>query len=101
VRSELAVPLRVADEVRGVINVDSERLNAFTEEDQTLLQDLATLAAPAIGNTWLYEQAKLKARLLESLVRVGKIINSTLNSTMRCWSSPARRARCCGPRWCR
>jgi signal transduction histidine kinase len=79
VRSELAVPLRVADEVRGVINVDSERLNAFTEEDQTLLQDLATLAAPAIGNTWLYEQAKQKARLLESLVRVGKIINSTIN----------------------
>ena len=77
--SELAVPLRVADEVRGVINVDSERLNAFTEEDQALLQDLATLAAPAISNTWLYEQAKQKARLLESLVRVGKIINSTLN----------------------
>lgn len=79
VRSELAVPLRVADEVRGVINVDSERLNAFSEEDQALLQDLATLAAPAIGNTWLYEQEKQKARLLESLVRVGKIINSTLN----------------------
>jgi signal transduction histidine kinase len=77
--SELAVPLRVADQVRGVINVDSERLNAFTEEDQALLQDLATLAAPAISNTWLYEQAKQKARLLESLVRVGKIINSTLN----------------------
>lgn len=79
VRSELAVPLRVAGEVRGVINVDSERLNAFTEEDLSLLEELATLAASAIGNTWLYEQIKQKAGLLESLVRVGKIINSTLN----------------------
>jgi signal transduction histidine kinase len=79
VRSELAVPLRVGDDVRGVINVDSDRGDAFTEADQTLLQDLATLAAPAISNTWLYEQVKQKARLLESLVRVGQVINSTIS----------------------
>src|SRR5439155_7847882 len=30
-------------------------------------------------NTWLYEQLRLKARLLESLVSVGQTINSTLN----------------------
>ena len=79
VRSELAVPLRVGDGVRGVINVDSDRPDAFSEHDQTLLQDLAALAAPAIANTWLYEQARQKARLLESLVHVGQIINSTLS----------------------
>ncbi len=37
VRSELAVPLEVKGEVRGVINVDSERLNAFSADDQELL----------------------------------------------------------------
>ena len=79
IRSELAVPLRVGDAVRGVINVDSDRADAFTEKDQSLLQDLASLAAPAIANTWLYEQSRQKARLLESLVRVGQIINSTLS----------------------
>lgn len=79
VRSELAVPLRVADEVRGVINVDSDRVDAFTETDQTLLQDLAAIAAPAIANTWLYEQARHKARLLTSLVRVSQTITSTLS----------------------
>jgi len=77
--SELAVPLRVGDAVRGVINVDSDRADAFTDKDQSLLQDLASLAAPAIANTWLYEQSRQKARLLESLVRVGQIINSTLS----------------------
>ncbi len=79
IRSELAVPLRVGDAVRGVINVDSDRADAFTDKDQSLLQDLASLAAPAIANTWLYEQSRQKARLLESLVRVGQIINSTLS----------------------
>jgi signal transduction histidine kinase len=78
VGSELAVPLRVGDEVRGVINVDSDREDAFSEADEELLGELATLAAPAIRNTWLYEQARSKARLLESLAKVGQIINSPL-----------------------
>ena len=56
--SELAVPLRVGGEVRGVINVDSDRLDAFSAEGQCLLEDLATLASPAIRNTWLYESAR-------------------------------------------
>src|SRR5216117_244233 len=79
VRSELAVPLEVNGEVRGVLNVDSDRLNAFSAEDQELLQELALPAAKVIHNTWLYEQLRLKARLFESLVSVGQTINSTLN----------------------
>ncbi|MEP6662306.1 MAG: GAF domain-containing protein [Verrucomicrobiota bacterium] len=79
VRSELAVPLEVADEVRGVLNVDSVRENAFTEEDQELLQSLAVLAAKVIHNTWLHERIRVKARLFETLVAVGQTINSTLN----------------------
>ena len=79
VRSELAVPLIVNDDVRGVLNVDSERADAFTADDQQLLEDLAAQVAGVIRNTWLYEQVRLKARLLESLVSVGQTINSALN----------------------
>ncbi|MCX6869584.1 MAG: GAF domain-containing protein [Verrucomicrobia bacterium] len=79
VSSELAVPLRVGGEVRGVINVDSDRLNAFSLEQQTLLEELASLASPAIRNTWLYESARQRAGLLESLLKVGQLINSTLS----------------------
>jgi len=79
VRSELAVPLEVESEVRGVLNVDSDRLDAFSAADQELLQALAVQAAKVIHTTWLYEQLRLKARLFESLVSVGQTINSTLN----------------------
>ena len=79
VRSELAVPLEVQGEVRGVINVDSERVNAFSNDDQELLQELAILAARVIHNTWLYEQLRLKVMLFESLSSVSRTINSTLN----------------------
>src|SRR6266550_11740 len=79
VRSEVAVPLEVNGEVRGVLNVDSDRVNAFTAQDQELLKALAQQAERVIHNTWLYEQLRLKARLLETLVSVGQTINSTLN----------------------
>ena len=79
VRSELAVPLEVNGEVRGVLNVDSDRPNAFSPEDQELLQELAVQAAKVIQNTWLYEQLRLKAGLFESLATVSRTINSTLN----------------------
>jgi signal transduction histidine kinase len=79
VRSELAVPLEVRGEVRGVINVDSERAHAFSADDQELLQELALQAARVIHNTWLYEQLRLKVMLFESLASVSRTINSTLN----------------------
>ncbi len=79
VRSELAVPLEVQGEVRGVINVDSERPDAFSADDQELLQELAIQAAKVIHHTWLYEQLRLKVMLFESLSSVSRTINSTLN----------------------
>ncbi len=79
VRAELAVPLEVQGEVRGVINVDSDRLEAFSPDDQELLQELAIQAAKVIHNTWLYEQLRLKVMLFESLASVSRTINSTLN----------------------
>ena len=78
-RSELAVPLEVNGEVRGVLNVDSDRKEAFSLGDQELLAGLAMQAARVIQNTWLYEQWRLKARLFESLANVSRTINSTLN----------------------
>ena len=79
VRSELAVPLEVNGEIRGVLNVDSDLENAFSADDQELLEALALQASRVIHNTWLYEQLRLKARLFEALANVSRIINSTLN----------------------
>jgi signal transduction histidine kinase len=79
VKSELAVPLEVNGETRGVINVDSDRADAFSADDQGLLEQLAVQAAKVIQNTWLYEQLRLKVHLFESLSSVSRTINSTLN----------------------
>jgi signal transduction histidine kinase len=78
VRSELAVPLEVGGEVRGVLNVDSDRMEAFSAEHQELLEGLAAQSARVIQNTWLYEQLRLKVKLSESLINVSQVINSPL-----------------------
>ena len=78
-RSELAVPFEVRGEVRGVLNVDSDKVDTFGEREQELLEALAQQAGHVIENTWHYEQLRLKARLFESLAGVSRTINSTLN----------------------
>jgi len=78
-RSELAVPLEVNGEVRGVLNVDADHANAFSAEDEALLESLAAQASQVICNTWLYEQLRLKAQFFESLASVSQAINSEVN----------------------
>jgi signal transduction histidine kinase len=79
VRSELAVPLELEGAVRGVLNVDSDKPDAFSNEHQELLEALAVEASRVIHDTWLYEQLRLRARLFESLAGVSRAINSTLS----------------------
>lgn len=53
-RSELDVPLQHSGRVLGVLDVQSDKLNAFEEEDVVMLQVLADQIAVAIENAYLY-----------------------------------------------
>ena len=55
-RSELAVPIFVDGEVRGVLNVESHFLEAFDEEDQRSLEALAIQAGIALKNSQIILQ---------------------------------------------
>lgn len=55
-RSAACVPIIRNDNVLGVLAVFSKRENEFDEEDVDLLQIFSQAAAPAIWNTWLFEQ---------------------------------------------
>lgn len=54
-RSEMALPLRIADEIVGVLDVQSIEPNAFQEEDIEILSTLADQVAIAIQNSRSYE----------------------------------------------
>lgn len=54
-RSEMALPLRAADEIIGVLDVQSSTSNAFQDEDIEVLSTLADQVAIAIQNSRSYE----------------------------------------------
>ncbi|MDP1546508.1 MAG: GAF domain-containing protein [Anaerolineales bacterium] len=54
--SEMAVPMIVGDQVLGVLDVQSERLNAFTDEDASIQTTLASQVATALQNARQYQQ---------------------------------------------
>ncbi len=58
IRSELAVPIKLREEILGVLNLESERENAFTTEDLILAELLAEALALALDNAQLYTDAQ-------------------------------------------
>ena len=62
-RSEMALPLVVQSQALGALTVQSDQLNAFTEEDITSLQAMADQIAIAINNAQL--MFKLEAATAE------------------------------------
>ncbi len=79
IRSELAVPLILEEEVIGVINVNSLRVHAFSEEDLGFLVSLASQSAQIIKNAKLFDAVRRRAEELAVLFDVGKSITGTLN----------------------
>lgn len=71
-RSELAVPLIVGQRVLGVLDVQSERLAAFGDEDLFILKTLGAQIAIAIENSRLYESQRVEAYYLNALLNVAE-----------------------------
>jgi len=65
VRSEVMLPLRVADKVIGAVGCQSQHVNAFDEDDVAVLQIMADQLAVAIENARLLDEMEGTVRELE------------------------------------
>ena len=86
-RSEMALPLRVAGNVIGVLDVQSRQANAFTQNDIALLSTLADQIAVAIENTRLFGESREALKTAEE---------TFTRYVKREWSSYVRQARSTG-----
>ena len=59
--SELAVPLVIGDRVLGVLDVQADHVNAFTDEDANIQTTLASQVATALQNARSFTQAQKQA----------------------------------------
>jgi len=60
-RSEMALPIIANAKIIGVLDVQSTKEAAFTQEDATILQLVADLLATAIGNSRLLAESRIAA----------------------------------------
>ena len=67
--SELVVPVKINERVIAVINVENEKLNAFTRDDQKLLEILAGYVAFTIFNIQLLDAERSYKTKIEALHR--------------------------------
>jgi nitrate/nitrite-specific signal transduction histidine kinase len=80
-RSELAIPLRTQEAVFGVLDVQSDRLNAFDDDERVVLESLAAQAAIAIDNARLYARAR-EAAVLEERNRLARDLHDAVSQTL-------------------
>lgn len=79
-KSFICVPVKLADKVIGVLNInDKKNHEIFNDDDLHLLTILANQAAITIENSRLYQQAEKKVEELEMLFSASKVMSSILD----------------------
>ncbi len=66
-RSEMTLPLKVGENIIGVLDVQSVEETAFTQEDVIILQTMADQLAVAIENARLFRESQESLRQVETL----------------------------------
>jgi sigma-B regulation protein RsbU (phosphoserine phosphatase) len=79
VRTELAVPMTARGKLVGVIDLQSTRVNAYTEYDRALLRLIASRVSIAIDNARLYRRVERQNRTLKALTNISREFSSILD----------------------
>jgi serine phosphatase RsbU (regulator of sigma subunit)/putative methionine-R-sulfoxide reductase with GAF domain/anti-sigma regulatory factor (Ser/Thr protein kinase) len=75
-RSELTTPLVFDGQVYGVLDVQSDQLNAFTDQDMLLFETLSDAVAGAIRNADLYRSEQWRRQVGDSLREVAVLLSA-------------------------
>jgi len=78
-RSELAVPLIFRKDLLGVLNVESEQVAAYNENDEEMLGTLAGSLAAIIANARLLQQVRRQAERERMLYEITSKIRRSTN----------------------
>lgn len=76
-KSELAVPIKIGERIMGVLDIESENLDAFSDADLFTAQTLADQLGIAIENARLYKETGQIA-VMEERNRMAREIHDTL-----------------------
>jgi two-component system cell cycle sensor histidine kinase/response regulator CckA len=78
VRSELCVPLQIQNRVVGVVNIESNEVDIYTEDDQRMLESIAAQISVALQNMQLLDEVRKNTALLEERITELKLAQEEL-----------------------
>jgi GAF domain-containing protein len=78
-RSELTVPLVFGGEVLGVLDIQSEKVDAFGDDEQFLFEALADHIAIAMRNAHLYRSEVWRRRVADSVREVAGLLSADVD----------------------
>jgi len=78
-RSEIVVPLVIGNKVTGVLDVESNELNAFGDEDLFILKTLAAQIAVAVEDARLFNSQKEEAYYLNVMLQVVENLSARMD----------------------
>jgi diguanylate cyclase (GGDEF)-like protein len=90
-RSVLCLPVSYGETLLGVLNVESQRENAFAEQDVLILRTLADLLATALHNSFVFQKMEQQS-ITDGLTGV-KTRRFFLESVQAEWKRSARAGR--------
>ncbi len=73
-RSEFAIPLRVEKRILGILDLQSDRVDAFNQRDVPALQVLADQVAVAIEDSRIYERQQEQSWVATALLQVAEAV---------------------------
>jgi sigma-B regulation protein RsbU (phosphoserine phosphatase) len=79
VRTELAVPMTARGKLVGVIDLQSTRVNAYSEYDRALARLIGARVSIAIDNARLYRRVERQNRTLKTLANISREFSSLLD----------------------
>ena len=80
--SGMYIPLKAGERVVGVISIESEMPDAFSEADEHFVVTLANQAAVALENSRLHEETLLQVNRLEALHAIDQSITGSFDQRL-------------------
>jgi len=75
-QSELVVPLKFNNQVVGVLDIQSDQMDAFNDEDRLLFEALGEFIAAAINNADVYRSEQWRRQVADSLREVAGLLSA-------------------------
>jgi GAF domain-containing protein len=77
-RSEMTIPLVFGHEVLGLLDLQSDKLNAFSQEDLDLFEGLASVIAVALRNATLFRSEHWRREVADSFQDIAKLLSENV-----------------------